>query len=350
MAKKNKIARRPQARTSTGPAPRRAASARPFRLLFTSAGRRVELLREFRRAAGDLKVELEIHAVDCQPTAPALCVADFAQVVPPIAQGYIDRLVDYCGQKSIDAVVPLIDPELQPLSNARRRLADVGTRLVISDASVIRVSQDKILTSQFLLQHGFRTPRILSNGELATARLPLFIKPRCGSASLGAFKIDTLEALHYYRRTYPDSVIEEFVEGQEYTVDVFCDFAGRPLCAVPRMRIEVRGGEVSKSLTVRHEGMIAESLRLAKALAGCMGMMTVQCFLSRADEVVFNEINPRFGGGVPLSIRAGADSPRWLLELLLGRTPSASMDGWVGQMFMLRYDSAFFCSSQELPG
>ena len=351
MFKQDEIVRRSEAEIAQVRTQAKAAvPERRYRLLFTSVGRRVELLREFRRAAEDLGVLLELHAMDCQPIAPGLLVADFNEVVPPIGQGYIDRLLEYCAENSIDALVPLIDPDLQPLSDARSRFAEAGTRLVMPDAEVIRISLDKVLTSQFLLQHGFRTPRILTESELATAKPPLFIKPRSGSSSRGAFKIDTPEALKYYRGTYPNSVIEEFVEGQEYTVDVFCDFAGEPLCAVPRARLEVRGGEVSKSLTVEHEQMIAENLRLARQLKGCKGMMTVQCFLNPAGEVVFTEINSRFGGGVPLSIRAGADSPRWLLELLLGRKPSVPMGCWTEQMLMLRYDSAFFRTTQELPG
>ena len=78
------------------------------------------------------------------------------------------------------------------------------------------------------------------------------------------------------------------------------------------------------------------------------GMMTIQCFLTPADEIVFIEINARFGGGVPLSIRAGADSPRWILELLLGREPSISMDGWTDGMLMLRYDRGIFVLSEDL--
>lgn len=351
MFKQDEIIRRADADISQAhPCDRSTVPPPPFRLLFTSVGRRVELMREFRRAAEDLSVRLEIHAVDCQSLAPGLQVADFSHVVPPIGQGYVDCLLEYCRDAGINALVPLIDPELGALSESRRRFEEVGTRLVLSDPEVIRISLDKVLTSQFLIQNGFRTPRILEEKEFATARLPLFIKPRSGSSSRGAFKIETPEALRYYRLTYPNSVVEEFVHGQEYTVDVFCDNTGQPLCAVPRMRREVRGGEVSKSQTVAHERMIAENLRLARALKGCMGMMTVQCFLDMAGEVVFTEINSRFGGGVPLSIRAGADSPRWLLELLLGRKPSVSLDGWTKQLLMLRYDSAYFRMPEDLAG
>jgi carbamoyl-phosphate synthase large subunit len=95
--------------------------------------------------------------------------------------------------------------------------------------------------------------------------------------------------------------------------------------------------------------MMAEHCRLVDLLGGCRGMITIQCFLTPRDEIVFIEINPRFGGGVPLSIRAGADSPRWLLELLLGREPEIEMAGWRDGLFMLRYDEGIFVPPEALP-
>jgi len=331
------------------PSPKMSRAAKPIRLLFTSAGRRVSLIQEFHRAAGDLGIGLQIHAVDRQPTAPALQVADETVLVPGVeTEDYCDRLLDYCRQHEIHALIPLIDPELRPLAEARERFAEAGTRVIISSPEVVRISMDKIRTNNFLRHHGFLTPSILTEQELASPTFPLFMKPKIGSSSLGAHKIDTPQDLTYYRSINPDSIIQEFIEGVEYTVDVFADFQGRPRCAVPRRRHEVRGGEVSKGQTVRNQRMMQEHCRLVELLDGCQGMMTIQCFLTPNDEIVFIEINPRFGGGVPLSIRAGADSPRWILELLLGREPSISMDGWTDSMLMLRYDRGIFVLPEDL--
>ncbi|HUU59067.1 MAG TPA: ATP-grasp domain-containing protein, partial [Phycisphaerae bacterium] len=318
--------------------------------LFTSVGRRVSLLQEFRRAAEEMGVHLEIHAVDCQAMAPALQTADKAAIVPPVDSGaYVGSLLAYCRSHAIHAVFPLIDTELRVLAEAADRFAAIGTRAVISTPEVIRIASDKVQTKEFLVAHRFLTPRILGPEELKSPTFPLFMKPKGGSSSLGARKVTTPEQWEYYRRTCPDDVVQEFIEGVEYTVDVFADFDGSPLCAVPRRRHEVRAGEVSKSQTVRNRRIMEESCRLVRELGGCRGMVTIQCFLTRDDRIVFIEINPRFGGGVPLSIRAGADSPKWVLELLLGRRPSATMDAWTDQLFMLRYDEGIFVLPGDLP-
>jgi carbamoyl-phosphate synthase large subunit len=324
--------------------------ARTLRLLFTSAGRRVSLIHEFRRAAEELGVKLRIYAADCQAMAPALQTADQAVLVPEVrAHDYCDRLLDYARAHEIDALIPLIDPELQLLSEASGRFAEAGTRVIISSPEVIRISVDKVRTGEFLQQHGFLAPGVLTDKDFDSPTFPLFIKPRDGSSSLGAHKIDSPQDLAYYRGLYPGSIVQEFIEGVEYTVDVFADFQGCPRCAVPRRRHEVRGGEVSKSQAVQNLRMMKEHCRLVEALGGCRGMITIQCFLTPKDEIVFIEINPRFGGGVPLSIAAGADSPRWIIEGLLGREPSVAMAGWTDGMLMLRYDRGIFVLPEDLP-
>lgn len=323
---------------------------RPLTLLFTSAGRRVSLLREFRRAGREAGMNVRICAADCHPLAPALQEADEVIVVPPVDRPqYVDELIRFCENRNVDAVIPLIDPELKVLAEARDRFTAIGTRPMISAPETVRICIDKCRTSEFLQQHGFATPHILSDAELATPNFPLFLKPRIGSSSLGAHRINSQASLVYHRQAGVDIIVQEFIEGDEYTVDVFADFSGKARCAIPRRRREVRGGEVSKGQATRHDRMMAEACRLVETLGGCLGMITIQCFLTPADEIVFIEINPRFGGGVPLSIRAGADSPRWILELLQGRDPAIDMNGWTDGMLMLRYDEGIFVMPEDLP-
>ncbi len=322
----------------------------PLNLLFTSVGRRVSLVHEFRRAARDLRVSLTIHAADHLEMAPALQVADHKAIVPSIrTDGYVQAILDYCRTHAIHALIPLIDTELLPLSNAADRFREVGTEPILSSHEVVSIARDKILTAEFLLAHGFLTPRILSPEEFASATYPLFVKPRRGSASQGIRKVNDARELEMFLATHPDSIVQEFIAGQEYTVDVFADLGGTPRCAVPRLRHETRSGEVSKGETVRHARIIDASMRLVRELGGCRGMVTIQCFLTPDGRIVFIEINPRFGGGVPLSIRAGADSPRWILELLLGRDVQIDASAWRDHLLMLRYDEAIFLPADQLP-
>ena len=133
-------------------------------------------------------------------------------------------------------------------------------------------------------------------------------------------------------------MVQEFIDGQEYTCDVFVGINMRAQCVVPRKRLEIRAGEVSKSQVVKHPKIIEQAARLVETLQAGPGVITLQLFLSPDDEISFTEINPRFGGGVPLSIKAGADFPKWILQEITGRRPKVKFDGYKDRLIMLRYD------------
>src|SRR5690606_11344664 len=114
-------------------------------------------------------------------------------------------------------------------------------------------------------------------------------------------------------RHHPDSIVQEFVTGVEHTLDVYTGLSGEPRCVVPRRRIEVRGGEVTKARTVKHAGIMETGLQVARVLGDCVGLITIQVILTPEGRIRVIEVNPRFGGGAPLAIRAGANFPKWLL-------------------------------------
>ena len=108
---------------------------------------------------------------------------------------------------------------------------------------------------------------------------------------------------------------------------------------VPRERIEVRAGEVSKGVTRKYE-VYNYLLPACKRLEGGRGCLTIQVFADLDRNSFYGlEINPRFGGGYPLSYSAGANYPRWLIsEYLLG-DEIEFYDQWESDLLMLRYDA-----------
>ena len=109
-------------------------------------------------------------------------------------------------------------------------------------------------------------------------------------------------------------------------------------CVVPRKRIEVRAGEVSKAQIVKNHRIISDSIKLVEALGAGPGVITLQLFLTGDGRIKFVEINPRFGGGVPLSIKAGANFPKWILQESLGEKTNIRFNGFKDNLIMLRYD------------
>jgi len=343
---RSRAASKPASRKSARPARRRARLG----ILFTCVGRRVELLRAFHDAAEALDVNLTIHGADINLTAPAMYFVDSPHLVPRIHdRRHITALLELVRAEKIDAVIPLIDSDLEALSRAAPRFARAGARVVISDVSVIQNCADKLLTYETLSRAGVDTPRTWSAQQALRLRkhaFPYFFKPRRGSAGQGLFRIDSVDELRVFARREPDSIVQEYVEGVEYTLDVYTGLDGVARCVVPRRRLEVRTGEVSKGVVVKDPQVIEVGRQTVAALGRCRGVVTVQCMATGDGRVRVIEVNPRFGGGAPLSIAAGADFPGWLMAELLERPLDVDYAAYRDNLTMLRYDESVFVEGE----
>jgi len=314
-------------------------------ILFTCAGRRVSLVRAFARAASRLKLRCTTVGVDRNPLSPALYVCDRAVVCKPvISREYISQLLSVVEKNKIDLVVPTIDTELIHLARHRAEFEERGATVLISAPEVINICQDKRRTYRFLQENGFQSPwtRESQGLKVSNLKFPVFLKPWDGSASRCSTVVRDAEEFKYISRRIPNCIV------QEYTCDVYVDFSNRVRCVVPRKRIEVRAGEVSKSQTARLPEMMDTCRRLVEKLGAGPGLITIQCFLTPAQGIKFIEINPRFGGGAPLSIAAGADFPRWILSELSGSRPKICFDDWQDSYYMLRYDEAVWVNASDI--
>lgn len=303
-----------------------------LKILFTSVGRRVELMQAFRSAAERMGVKLVIYGADLTTTAPALLFCDKTlQTCRIREEGYIPQLIAFCAQEHIDALIPTIDTDLLLLSQNKQAFLSVGTRVIVSDEDKVKLCRDKRFTAEYFHSVGLLSPDPVDDYTKYTGGFPAFIKPKDGSSSIFAYKVENEEELISYAAQVPDYIVQPFIEGTEYTVDIFCDFDGQPIYVTPRERVAVRAGEVLKTTIRCDEIMTNEMLQLVKDYKPCGGI-TVQLIRQKGtDKNYYIEINPRFGGGAPLSIRAGADSATALIKLLLGENigyqPNAAANG-----------------------
>lgn len=327
-----------------------AGQTKDVNVLFTSAGRRVELLRAFRRAYRALGLGGNIVAVDIDPLAPALRVADRPYLVPRFsAPEYIPTLADICKRERVSLLFPLIDPEIPILARHREALEATGARLAVCSTAAIETITDKWRTAQFFQELQIPAPRSWLPENLNPEELtyPLFIKPRFGSAAKHTFKVTNAQELEFFSSYVPNPIIQAYLPGPEITNDVICDVQGEVLAVVSRRRIEVRWGEVAKGITVYDPAIAEACVKIARALPA-IGPITVQCMLK--DGVPhFTEINARLGGGVPLGIAAGADSPRWLLARAAGLPVDIPPLGTYQQgLYLTRFDDAHYLTEDDL--
>ena len=292
-----------------------------YNILILSAGRRVELVQSFQKAAKRLNLKSNVVAGDCSETAPAIYFADRRAILPRINEdNYVDEIINVCKREGIRLVIPTIDTDLLLLSEERERIeSESGAVVLISSTEVISICRDKINTQKFLEENGFKIPKMYSEEELNSENLqfPLFIKPKSGSSSINTFKVNNLEELTTYRALINGPIVQDFMEGKEFTVDVFLDFEGNLITVVPRLRMATRSGEISKGKIVKDREIIEDIKRLVEILKP-IGHITVQLMKTNKG-IEYIEINPRFGGGAPMSIQSGADSCENLYRLLMGQ-------------------------------
>lgn len=315
-------------------------------VLFTGVGRRIELIQAFRNAALVLDKKLKIYGADMAGTAPALAYCDFTRKVVAMRDpDYIDNLVEICKQDNIDLIIPTIDTDLLILSENKEKIEAAGTKVMISSPDMIRICRDKNHTSKFFVDCGLHAPMPVNDWHEYNGGYPAFIKPKDGSSSINAFKVNNESELEMYAAQVDDYIVQPFVDGKEYTIDIFCDWDGRPISIVPRERVQVRAGEVLKTKIALDKVMIEEAEKLCSAFRPC-GPMTVQ--LIRDDEGVdwFIEINPRFGGGAPLSMKAGARSAEAILRMLTGESVAYGRDIADGAIYS-RFDQSVCISEGD---
>jgi carbamoyl-phosphate synthase large subunit len=317
------------------------------KILISSAGRRVGLMNCFRESLSELGISGRIIAVDATPYSAAVQLADDFYLVPRCTDPqFIPEIQQICEQEQVHLVVPTIDTELPAYAAARDCFRKLGTHIVISSPQTVGICYNKILTHEWLVAQGFPVPRqaapevVLADSHNWT--LPLIVKPVDGSGSLGVHVVTSFAELASLVPKSNGVIVQECIEGAEHTINVFVNRQGRCLCAVPHFRMEVRGGEVSKGVTVKNVQMMQLANTIVETMPGAYGALNVQCFSTPAGELKVIEINARFGGGYPLAHRAGAPITRLLIEEILGREPQEIFEDWEDGLTMLRYDEAVF--------
>jgi carbamoyl-phosphate synthase large subunit len=314
-------------------------------VLITAASRRVPLVEAFRKALADTGGG-RVLVTDVNAMSPAVHVADAAFQVPLATDpGYVESLQTICREHHVGLLVPTIDDELEVIGDARHEFEALGIRVAASRTETAAVCNDKLRTSQVLRQHGIPAAESWLPGEVpATAAFPLFVKPRNGRGGIGAFSVRTPRELEFFTEYVDRPVVQQYLEGPEFTIDMLCN-NGRPLAIVPRERVVIRAGVMDRGRTVRDRRLIDLALACAAALE-FHGPVNIQCRTLRGVPTVF-EINPRFSGGIPLTIAAGADFARMLVDLAHGRALAPRIGHFKDGLWMTSYEAGIFLPADQ---
>jgi len=318
-------------------------------ILISSAGKRVSLVKAFKKELKLYFPESLIFACDANPMLSAACsVSDGWFKLPRLDDStYITELIKQCKQNNIVLIIPTIDTELFLYSQCQELLKSNGIDVVISSSEIINACRDKRLIHDFFISNGVTVAEEYKKGEL---KFPLFIKPSDGSRSLDTFLIKTKNDLTDYHYSNDKFMFLEYIDhsqNDEYTCDTYYGFDNKLKCVVPRKRIEVRDGEVNKGKTEKNE-LVNYIKEYLNEIEGARGCLTMQFFFNRnTRSIVAIEINPRFGGGYPLAYIAGANFPQFIIEEYFMNKEILYIENWEDNLLMLRYDDEIIIRNYE---
>lgn len=311
-------------------------------ILFCSAGRRVELLKDFRKSMDE---DDRIIAADLSRLAPALYVADAHYLVPRIdAPDYLDTILDICRMENINAVTTLIDPEIELLAENRARFEEIGVEVLAPYAETAELCFDKFKMYQYLTAHGVPTPdtwgdyasamAAVENGSLA---FPVFVKPRTGSGSVGARKVQDADTLKALCEADSSLIIQRLMCG-DLDADVYIDtISHKAVSAFSKRKLETKIGGASKTISFKDEKLF-DFIRRITELLKFNGPVDMD-FFYQDGTYYLSEVNPRFGGAYLHAYGAGVDFIKLIKNNLNGMENAPAFGNYENDVVMMMYDS-----------
>lgn len=300
-------------------------------------------------ALRESSLPIKIIAVDQNPLASGLFLADYGYVVPPTNDdNFIHKLIKICTNHQVDVALPIFSADFPAFIKYKKILAQNSVRTYTVPQDSLETCWNKSRVIDHLKVIGIPCPETwIWEEALNKAPLlsyPLFMKRIQGTGTKDARIIQNRKDLEYW--SGPDYIFQEYLKGEEYTIDIMSDLKGKMLTASPRKRLRVYGGLSVTGVTVRDDEMIEHSRRIVESLV-LPGPSNVQCIKDEDGGMKFYDVNPRFAsGGLPLAVAAGINMPDILIKMLLGLEIPKNIRPKEG-IYMIRHWNATFLKSRK---
>ena len=323
--------------------------------LMLSVGRRGELMKDFRVS---MEKGSRIIATDNSPYAPALYFADKQYIVPRIdTPEYLNVILDICKKEQINVVTTFIDPEIMLLAENRGRFAEIGVEVLAPYIETAKLCFDKYEMFKYLRQKGIRTVMTwgtfdevkfaLDAGEVS---LPVFVKPRTGSGSVGARKILDIETLRAAFEQDPSLIAQEMMTGEgcfDLDADVYVDtISHKPVAIFSKRKISTTIGGANKTISFKDQKLF-DFAQEALSKFKFNGPIDADFFYKNG-EYYLSEVNPRFGGAYLHAYGAGVDFIKLIDNNLQGLENEIQIGNYEDGVVMMMYDSVVIKKESEL--
>lgn len=316
-------------------------------VLVLSSGTRNKIIEYFKENLVDENGNRmgKVIATDMSNLAPSIYEADKFYIVPGIfSDGYIEKILEICKKENISGVLSLIDPELSLLAKNEAKFAELGVKIVGSPYELCEMSLDKIRMFNWLTENGYKTAKsydkreeFIKDYENNKIDFPVFVKPIKGSASVAINKVENMETLDLLFKNSDNLMIQEFLKGQEFGVDVYIDLISGEICSIfAKKKLLMRAGETDKSVSFKDEKLFALVKDFVKS-AGYRGQIDIDIF-EIDGEYYISEVNPRFGGGYPHAYESGCNHMKMIISNLKGMKNKVEIGNYDENIYMMKYN------------
>lgn len=309
-----------------------------IKILMLGGARRVSMAEQLIRSGKRLGHEVKILSYELSKEVPIAVIGEVIVGLKWSDPNVVEDICNLCKDKGISIVLPFVDGAIEIAALCREKMPDVFIPVI--EPGLAEKMFDKIEAAKLFKEAELPIPRTYT---ALNAELPAIAKPRHGSASRGIKVFQSIEALMHLENLQDYLVQEYIANNKEYTVDCYISEEGEILVTVPRLRIEVMGGEVTRTKTLRNQELIGLSRQVLDKF-NFRGPVTLQ-FLedTESGRFMLMEINPRLGGGVLCSIFAGAPITDYIISESLGMRV-VPCDDWIDGTLMARYqkEAIFF--------
>lgn len=301
-------------------------------VLFLGGAKRVSLAEHLINAGKRLGMEISVFTYELDDKVPLASVGTILKGKKWSDSNLFSDLHNQILKNNISIILPFVDPAIE----VAEKLNGENEKLFIPTCGkdICHIMFDKVLSERWFIEKGFPVPPSFTKDDILT--FPVIVKPRMGSASKGVLVIDDAE--HWEKLDNKDNyVIQRYIAvREEYTVDCYVTTKGKIISIVPRIRLQVAGGEVMNTETRRDETLIKLSEKVLKS-GDFKGPVTIQYLRDKQSGATYvMEINPRLGGGVIASIEAGADITEFILRDYKDEDLQPC-DDWKDRTLMTRY-------------
>lgn len=310
-------------------------------ILILSSGTRNKVVEYFKK---ELNGQGKVIVTDCSPLAPTLYIADKYYIVPRIDEpNYLKTVLDICKKEKIKGVFSLIDPELSLIAKHKQDFLDLGVIPFVSDYDKVEMCFNKY---EFYKKcQSLNIPTVKSYIDIETFKnnyekqiidFPVFVKPYNGSCSMNIQKIENMNDLEFYMNKYSNLMIQEYMDGNEYGIDVYVDMLSHEIVSVfIKKKLLMRAGETDKSVSVKNENLLKLIMKFVEKMH-FIGQIDIDVFEVN-QKFYISEVNPRFGGGYPHAYECGCNFPKYMIENMKGNKNKIQIGKYKEDIFMMKY-------------